>query len=165
MTRTPEDLVRDEVHYCISALVSTLAQGVNFVIERHDQPFTELTYQAAELCAPIDDWEEAAIQAGWRQRADGAWINPDKFPAAVAAKPEHIVEDWQPDLEPYQREVFEHWIISDWLADKLEAKGERIDRDFAGLTVWGRTTTGQAIAMDSVIEAIHAELVADRCAS
>ncbi|WP_158614468.1 MULTISPECIES: hypothetical protein [Mesorhizobium] len=26
------------------------------------------------------------------------------------------------DIEPYDREVFEHWIVSDWLAEKLEAK-------------------------------------------
>jgi len=62
--------------------------------------------------------------------------------------------------EPYQREVYEHWIVSDWLADRLAEKGEKIDNDFAGMTVWARTTTGQGIASDSVIEAIHAELVA-----
>jgi hypothetical protein len=61
-------------------------------------------------------------------------------------------------IDPYQREVFEHWLVSDWLADKLEAHGEKVDRDFAGMTVWARTTTGQAIYADYVIEQIATEL-------
>lgn len=55
---------------------------------------------------------------------------------------------------PDGREIYEHWIISDWLADQLETRGERVLRDFAGLTIWARSTCGQAIAIDSVIEDI-----------
>jgi hypothetical protein len=62
------------------------------------------------------------------------------------------------DIEPHEREVYEHWIVSDWLADKLAEKGERVDKDFAGMTVWARTTTGQAISIDSVIEEITADV-------
>lgn len=65
---------------------------------------------------------------------------------------------WQPATEEEIKEgyedgseVFEHWIVSDWLADRLEKKGCVIARDFFGMTVWGRTTTGQAIFIDSVI--------------
>lgn len=62
-------------------------------------------------------------------------------------------------VDPHQWEVYEHWIVSDWLARKLRAQGERVG-ECGGLTIWGRTTTGQAIAMDSVIEdiwlALHA---------
>jgi hypothetical protein len=54
--------------------------------------------------------------------------------------------------------VFEHWAVSEWLAGKLEEQGERVDRDFAGLCVWARTTSGQSISMDGVIERIAAEM-------
>lgn len=54
--------------------------------------------------------------------------------------------------------MFEHWIVSDWLADKLAAQGEKVDKDFAGLTIWARTTTGQAVYCDGVIERIAAEV-------
>ena len=43
---------------------------------------------------------------------------------------------------PYQNEALEHWIITDWLADELEAKGEMVIRDFLGLTIWGRSCSG-----------------------
>lgn len=62
------------------------------------------------------------------------------------------------DLEPEYYEVFEFWLISDWLARKLEAKGEIITFDFYGLTIWGRTTTGQSISLDNVISEIFTEL-------
>jgi hypothetical protein len=42
-------------------------------------------------------------------------------------------------------------------ADKLEAAGEKVDKDFAGLCIWARTTTGQTIYCDGVIERIYAE--------
>jgi len=65
-------------------------------------------------------------------------------------------------IEPYEPEVFEHWIVSRYLADRLEEKGERIIRDFLGFdAIWCRTTTGQAISMDGVIEEIHREMIAD----
>ena len=49
-----------------------------------------------------------------------------------------------------------------WLGDKLLEKGERVVKDFYGLTIWGRTCTGQAISMDSVIQAIAKEIGAYR---
>ena len=53
--------------------------------------------------------------------------------------------------------------MSDWLADKLIAMGEKVDKDFAGICVWARTTTGQAIYCDSVIQDLVADL--DRAAA
>lgn len=156
MTITCEDLVRREVHYCVSALVSTLA--TEFPSDGKSD-LAAITEQAFELSTPIDDWEEAAIQAGWtRNRHNGMFVAPVGSVIRMAD-----YESWQElceenGLEPCEREVYEHWIVSDWLADELEAAGEKVDRDFAGLTVWARTITGQAIAADSVIERIHANL-------
>ncbi len=65
------------------------------------------------------------------------------------------------DLEPHTSEVYEHWIVSRWLADKLKAKGEAVNTNICGLVIWGRTTTGQAISMDWVIGKIYEELVND----
>jgi len=47
-------------------------------------------------------------------------------------------------------EVFEHWIISPWLAQRLCERGELVAKvwDF---WVWGRQCTGQAILLDSVV--------------
>jgi hypothetical protein len=151
---TAEQLVNREVHYCVSALVSQLACG------EAGRGLADLADQAFELCSPIDDYEEAAIQEGWQldQSAPvtGSVFKRDHGETFNAASWQEACE--LDGIEPYQREVFEHWIVSDWLADKLAEKGEKVDKDFAGLTVWARTTTGQGIASDSVIEAILADL-------
>lgn len=60
--------------------------------------------------------------------------------------------------EPHRNEIYEHWIVSNWLADQLEKRGEVIERDFYGLTIWGRACTGQAILLDDVICSIYDEL-------
>lgn len=64
------------------------------------------------------------------------------------------------DIDPERDEVYEHWIVSGWLANRLEEKGEVVGRDICGLTIWGRCTTGQAISMDWVIGEIYRELTA-----
>lgn len=74
------------------------------------------------------------------------------------------IEDYQAfcqefdiDTDDYQREVFEHWLVTEWLGRKLTEKGEVV-REYMGLTIWARTTTGQAISIDGVIEEIVKEL-------
>lgn len=175
--RTAEDIVRMEVHYCVSHLVHTLAAGFGCIepahmldlprfqgaVDENAKALAALTEQAFELAAPIDDWEESAREAGWTKKTYGEavkWWNPSDDDGSRYCDTESslraLCEDH--DLDPYQLEVFEHWIFSDWLAGKLEAKGEKVDRDFAGMTVWARTTTGQAISIDYVIEQIVSEL-------
>ena len=51
-------------------------------------------------------------------------------------------------------EVYEWWIVSSWLAEKLEARGHVLFDD----EVWGREATGQAILLDGVIRDICREL-------
>lgn len=167
---TARRIVDREVFACLSSLVSTLALAAHsaFGAAPGWQDVDELTQQAFELAAPIPDYEEAAREAGWSVvKHHGAGFRAVKNEAAsdddvtdyCAAED----EAWQAacehdDIEPYAREVFEHWAISSWLADKLEAKGEKVDRDFANLIVWARTTTGQAIYCDSVLQDIAQDL-------
>lgn len=50
-------------------------------------------------------------------------------------------------------EVFEHWIVSDWLENRLEELEEPLLKtDYQ--TWWGRTCSGQAIALDYNIQKI-----------
>jgi hypothetical protein len=61
-----------------------------------------------------------------------------------------------PDLvgEEHFDEALEHWLVSEWLGKRLLEEGEMVI-EFLGLTIWGRTTSGQAIYIDSVIEDIY----------
>ena len=53
-------------------------------------------------------------------------------------------------------EIFEWWLISSELAYRLSQKGQTIYNPPSGRW-WGRTTTGGAISIDSVINEIHDE--------
>jgi hypothetical protein len=142
--RTIDQMIQSEVLVCLSSLVSTLAEGYGTIAGARN-PLAELSEQAMEIASPVPDYEEAALQ----YRAKGLPIlqgrDAEKYCALF-------------DIEPYDREVFEHWAVTDWLADKLIAAGEKVDKDFAGMCVWARTTTGQGIAQDYVIQCIHKSL-------
>lgn len=156
-------LVAREVFLCVSNVVHCMASGYGNIVGEHAKPLRDAAEQASMLSMPVSDWESAATEAGWTgPHVDefGATYFKDETDGAtwVTANWEMLCSDM--DIEPHEREVFEHWAVSDWLADKLEAQGETVDRDFAGLTVWARTTTGQAIMLDGVIRdivrALHA---------
>lgn len=167
MTVTPQELVGREVCYCVSSLIHTLAQETSYVA--YSPELTPLLEQAYELAMPIDDWEEAALDHGWKECPIG-WWDSKRFVSSMSAYDAALKGDdnalWntaesvceENGIEPHQREVYEHWIVSDWLADELAACGEKVDKDFDGMTVWARTTTGQAIYLDAVIERICAAL-------
>lgn len=53
-------------------------------------------------------------------------------------------------IEPNMHEVLEYWSIDSWLWEKLKDKGE-VCFETPNSYIWGRTTTGQAILLDSVI--------------
>lgn len=48
-------------------------------------------------------------------------------------------------------EIMEHWSVDSRFAQLLEAQGEVIADDVMGLTIWGRTSTGQSVALDHVV--------------
>ncbi len=149
---TIEQMIDREVQVCLSGLVSTVASGYGM---SGSGILPDLVEQAFELVSAVDDYEEAAIQAGWRH-IDGDMYGHKEERASAC--------NWQDlceanDIDPYQSEVYEHWAVSPWLAEKLIAAGEKVDTDFAGLNVWARTTTGQQISADGVIARIYADMI------
>lgn len=159
--RTIEQMVQQEILCCMSSLVSTLARGAYCLKPLPGtEGVAELMEQAFELASSVPDYEEAAIQAGWIQSDDGQWMK--RISEATAnyegdfefAKDARRACDYD-DLEPIDSEVYEHWAVTDWFADKLIAQGEKVDKDFGNLCIWARTTTGQAISMDGCVQRIY----------
>lgn len=157
--RTIEQMVHQEILCCMSSLVSTLAKGAGLPISAEylsretRADLTGLFDQAWELTAPVEDWEEAAIQAGW-EPIGNHWRVGDDHEILCETAQEACEAN---NIDPCSCEVLEHWAVSSRLAEKLIAQGERVDTDFAGLNIWARTTTDQAISMDGVIQRIYKE--------
>lgn len=57
----------------------------------------------------------------------------------------------------YDCDWLEVWSVSDYLAEKLRDEGEFV-LEYGWHNLWFRTTSGQAIFMDGVIEDIYNEL-------
>lgn len=75
---------------------------------------------------------------------------------------DEIGDDWQgfcdeERIEPHDVDVYEHWAVTSWFKRQLAERGE-ITGELLDFDVWGRTCTGQAIAMDYVIASIAAEM-------
>lgn len=64
--------------------------------------------------------------------------------------------------EPELVEALEFWIVQPWFGANLKQKGEIVNEDFLGFCIWGRTTSGQAISLDYVVQDILKEIVENR---
>lgn len=87
-----------------------------------------------------DDAIEAAIESVMPRLREAVWDMTFNY--------EEVCRELCLDTE--YTEVMEHWIVSSWLKNRLAAKGETVG-NVAGLDIWGRCTSGQAIYMDEVI--------------
>ena len=56
------------------------------------------------------------------------------------------------------QEIFEWWLVSSWFGKKLLLEGEPVIDNGYGVW-WGRTTTGQAISLDYIIEKIYGDVM------
>jgi hypothetical protein len=154
------EFVHREVIYCVSNLVYEI--GTKNIDEWH-----HLFRQ--------DDWETPALEAiqAFSPEHLRELLSEDDVPFDSEDEPDTLARTYlhhlkqqeslqefcgANDVDPEQNEIYEHWIVSEWLAARLEDRGEVIERDFYGLTIWGRACTGQAILLDSVICSIYDEV-------
>jgi hypothetical protein len=168
-----EHLARNEVYYCVSSLVDSLAKQVfSTGFEGVDEDdVSSITQQddwetpAREYIAAMDESDDLNESADYVDVSFGE--HAIEFEAMREALIKGLEENgkWQEfcyyqSIDPETVEALEHWIVSDWLAGQLESEGEMIARDFLGLTIWGRCTSGQAIAMDHVMLTIARDALA-----
>lgn len=61
-----------------------------------------------------------------------------------------------------EEEIYEYWLVSDWLLARLVEKGEIIVNYDDKEQWWGRQTTGQAVDMDYVMQGIAMDILSFR---
>ena len=122
-------LVENHVLCCQSSLVDGLLA----------QPQTRGEWGNPSLESNIVDYDDIR----------NLYVDPSKY-KDYGYKSEDAFRDSGEDAQ----EIFEWWVVSDWLAKKLEERGEPI-LEYGQTTWWGRCTTGQAILLDGVITDIQ----------
>lgn len=175
MTISLDQFVSREIIYCVSGLVHALSK-----LEQLGDAYIADDLMSIQV---QDDWQSPAFEhIANADLSDPAIVLDLQASHSVltsntedtyAISVEHVVQDLLEsikteekaqhyctfnEIEPQQNEAYEHWIMTDWFATLLEQAGEMVIHDFFGLTIWGRTTTGQAISMDGVIECIFEDL-------
>lgn len=64
-----------------------------------------------------------------------------------------LCEAMDVETHHFAREVLEYWVVSHWLYTELRLAGYKVF-ELGSLCIWGRTTYGQAVIMDGVIQQI-----------
>lgn len=167
-----DNIVRNDVRYCVSFLVSAMLKGAfeeGALLDEDD------AFKLATRAPDESDYEDAARDAGVLDRIT---VYQDDFKVwSFITKDEDGDEDdrgtadgteagaWRAAFEamnlehPDGSDILEHWLVTEDLARRLEAKGESVARDVQGLTIWGRVTSGQGIAADYVIQSIARDIL------
>jgi hypothetical protein len=122
------------------------------------------------------DWEEATMDALDEFTADDCreWIDDyeEDLEDADAKTLREIIfrhlkddEDLQDfveknvdDLADYEMAALEFWIVDERFREKLAEKGEATMEEFFGMPLWGRTTSGQGVAMDAIVAEIAVDM-------
>lgn len=142
--KTIERIIEKEIYVNASSLVSELLQdeGGKWLdellpcIDGPDYDEAPDGYTVAQVGHDPEEWSFA----NW---------DMSTMDEGFATEREAIEAAWNDSgEEPPRREALQHWIVSDWLADKLEAIDALIVRDVLGFNIWGRTDCGQSLELN-----------------
>jgi len=151
--RIKEEFIKNEVYCCASSLIYQLQEDGHYQDEIMEFSFKYVIREEDFKNDILKDYKDELKE--WLEEEDKTSMdNLDEEELRQLAYDLNIsIDDYE---EP--EEALEHWIVSDWLADKLSEYGELTTKDFLGLTIWGRTCSGQAIMLDYVISKICDDL-------
>ena len=154
-TDTVRRLIDREVITLANELVEHLAQDdtAPFFDQLLDMAFAPDLSEAPEGYTVFKD------SGGWYWEQDDY---PRRIDDGIIAEafdtPEEAVRAAFDDAEedPITQEVFQHWLVSDYLAERLEEIGAPVARDVLGLNIWGRTECGQSLHYDHHLNQVAA---------
>jgi hypothetical protein len=63
----------------------------------------------------------------------------------------NLIDENGDSIEDEYQEIFEYYLVSDYLGDKLRSINEPV-MDLSNCSLWGRTCTGQSIELDGTIQ-------------
>ena len=175
--RIKQDFVNREVMCCMTSEVEYILRLAN-ELSSYDDPFTEedvsnYFVKECDKCGSqygfdefYPDDEEIEID----KDEDGAYMCPvcgldydteaeareccstEKLYKCQGCGQVYTEEEYE-YLDENPQEVYEWWAVTNWLGDKLKERGEVVIEGWDHW-YWGRSCTGQGIALDGVISSI-----------
>lgn len=166
-----QKFVDREVILNVSGVISELIKGNDSLLDDHpglawaddllgavvDWLYERGDTVLLDLCGEfLNDEEEGEVE---KLRGDEIEAAALMRRVLIARMDETLAEEIaaEVDIGPHSMDVLEHWAVTEWLASKLREHRETVE-DVAGLHVWCRTTSGQAIALDDCIHRVRAAI-------
>lgn len=163
-------LVDREVLACASSMVYDLSKNASgsepwyedlidlCMPRRPDEEIEKYTEILDDLEKDLEDTEGVIEMLEEDPETDPPDLEHAKETLARITKDIAETESQLETLEAYEdNEIFEHWIVTGWLGERLREQGETVGELF-NFTIWGRQTTGQRISMDGVIRQIASNM-------
>jgi hypothetical protein len=121
--------------------------------------YTGLSSDAPCDVSDVSELQDYLRKAGVISEDSCIFDDPDDmFETSDAESWQELCEEECIDCDDTRGEIYEHWIVSNWLGRKLTESGEKVIDDIMGLgPIWCRGATGQSISLDSVICGIYNE--------
>lgn len=116
----------------------------------------QIVGKRGQLEYPLPTWEEVENLNEYKCPECGEPVKDSENDNIKCSACEYTAPDTH-FCDETPQEIFEWWIVAEYLYNKLKEKGEPV-LEWGNNHYWGRTTTGQAIAMDAVIICICREM-------
>jgi hypothetical protein len=151
---TTREFVRREVY-------ANVGEMVEYILEADDPRAPFHWEDITNMYPDPDNWEVEELEAWIVDNHSQADLDNMLEMNLDAGDPEEGVEpdNYMYDLRYFIRdnaeaaEVYEWWLVSNWLAEKLSERGEVIIEP----NIWGRQAAGQAVYMDGIMQDIAME--------
>ena len=135
-------------HFVEREVMANVGSMVEYILQQEDHKNAPFTWDDAEnlfvpKCPECGDYNSIAES----ENEDGETVYTCSY----------CEKEFDEEPETEQQEIFEWYLVTNWLGEKLAAKGEVIINDGYHY-IWGRGTTGQAILLDGVISEICEEM-------
>lgn len=154
--RIKGDFVKREVLSCFSYEMGAIMQASSYseqVGSNKDLPDYEdidnLYAYRCQDCGELTNTVEELEQCDDETRSNGDIVY-------VCPSCRHETNELE-HFEQEPQEIFEWWIVTEYLYRKLKEKGEPV-LEWGNNYYWGRTTCGQSILLDGVISSICSDM-------
>ena len=135
-----ENTIRYEIKACQTALVETLLKTEQLCYDQIQNLYKPVETSGKTYKQLQEELEDNGVD--WYESFEDYANDEDEYKFYLG----NLLEETN---EP--QEVYEWWLVSDWLADKLIEVGEPVIKNEFNCSWWGRGCSGQRINLDPTL--------------
>lgn len=129
------------------------AEAANWDYDATEKAFVNVETGKRSGVVPAD---HPSMDEAWKALCEAEGIEAEYDDTYVSRENDED-EQWKDlceheRIEPHRVEIYEHWIVSNYFARKMEEKDHGVKGELFGMTMWGRPCTGQAIYVDHAVQ-------------